>query len=858
MFWPTKRQNKGFFIAKEEQISPTKKTKLKNYTCEECGLYLNCNSPKMQPTGEGRKEVLIISEAPEDVGETQLLKDKLNNLGVGLDRDFWKTYSIICCPPNNREPKQAELKCCRSNIQKAIDLYKPKMIWLLGNSALESYFLDYGIDNLKINLWRKRCIPDYKNNCWVVPLLHPSFMLHNEENELIESVYNRDLKWAVNQIGKELPKQREEKLHILLNFNNIKNKLIELINMKKETLFVFDYETTGIKPHKNGHKIACQSFCMDGINSYCFPYQYPGCLSKTEEEEIKQLWIKVLQNKYLLKVAQGLKFEDSWSRKFFTTINPDNWHCCTMTTQHILDCRSGASGLKFQAFVRWGIIPYEKEIKPFLEKADENGFNKVMEAPLNKLLEYCAKDSLYEHWLYEDQQEELNLKSNTSLKKAAEFFHEGILTFADMEHDGINTDVKFYAEEKKKLTKRIDKLNEQLNDSEEAKLFFEKEGKKLNWGSNTDLPKLLFKYLGVQSIKQTAKGSNSVDAEAIISYVEKVPILAKLILKRKLLKIRDTYIAQFEREVADDNRIYPIMNLHLTRSMRSSCDSPNMQNQPRKDEDAKRSTRMGIIPSEGNKIGEVDFSGIEVHLAACYTKDPILVNYLWDKNTDMHRDQACLLFKLDKEQVSSEIRFCSKNGWVFPQFYTSYYKSCARNIWKEIPKLKLVDGTSLLKYLEKNKLGNYNAFEFHCKKVETLFWNKFKVFKEWQNKWIENYKKKGFTESFFGHRREELLDTGQIVNTSIQGAAFHCLLWCLIKINKIRKEEQWKTKMPAQIHDSIIFDMLPSEEEHILEVVKKVTTKDLVEAHPWINVPMEVEIEMAPIGKSWYEKVKIV
>ena len=49
----------GFF----KQIE--KKTKTKNKTtskqgCGSCGLYKVCNSPKMQPTGEGKESILII------------------------------------------------------------------------------------------------------------------------------------------------------------------------------------------------------------------------------------------------------------------------------------------------------------------------------------------------------------------------------------------------------------------------------------------------------------------------------------------------------------------------------------------------------------------------------------------------------------------------------------------------------------------------------------------------------------------------------------------------------------------------------------------------------------------------------
>jgi len=35
--------------------------------CKSCGLYKNCNSPKMKPSGEGLKGILIVGEAPGKV-----------------------------------------------------------------------------------------------------------------------------------------------------------------------------------------------------------------------------------------------------------------------------------------------------------------------------------------------------------------------------------------------------------------------------------------------------------------------------------------------------------------------------------------------------------------------------------------------------------------------------------------------------------------------------------------------------------------------------------------------------------------------------------------------------------------------
>ena len=101
---------KPFFT--DEQLKSVYMSKSQDSKCLECGLFKTCKSPKMPVTGEGRKKCLIIAEAPgeeEDFQNTQLvgragslLRGRLEERGLDLDLDFWKTNALACRPPNNR------------------------------------------------------------------------------------------------------------------------------------------------------------------------------------------------------------------------------------------------------------------------------------------------------------------------------------------------------------------------------------------------------------------------------------------------------------------------------------------------------------------------------------------------------------------------------------------------------------------------------------------------------------------------------------------------------------------------------------------------------------------------------------
>jgi DNA polymerase-1 len=105
-----------------------------------------------------------------------------------------------------------------------------------------------------------------------------------------------------------------------------------------------------------------------------------------------------------------------------------------------------------------------------------------------------------------------------------------------------------------------------------------------------------------------------------------------------------------------------------------------------------------------------------------------------------------------------------------------------------------------------------------------------------------------------GHRRGGHLNNNMIINTPIQGTAFHCLLWSYIKLNEIRKRQKWKSEMLGQIHDELIFGLHPREKMRVMRIAKRVMTKDIAEEHDWLIVPLEVGMEITEVDKSWYTK----
>jgi DNA polymerase-1 len=336
----------------------------------------------------------------------------------------------------------------------------------------------------------------------------------------------------------------------------------------------------------------------------------------------------------------------------------------------------------------------------------------------------------------------------------------------------------------------------------------------------------------------------------------------------KLEKALATSLKGIKREVDPNGRLHPAFNLHLVTTYRSSSDSPNFQNIPIRDPELGKLVRRCFIPSRGNRLVEIDYGGIEVKVAACYHKDPMMIRYLNNPEMDMHRDMAAQCYKLPKEEVDKLVRYCGKNMFVFPEFYGSYYVDCARHLWQAIQQmsLKTVSGVPLDKWLRRkgiDRLGHCNpelepehgTFELHIKEVEKNFWNnRFPVYRDWKKKWWGSYCDKGYYKTLTGFICSGVMNRKEVINYPVQGSAFHCLLWSLIRLQEFIEREGLETMLVGQIHDSIIADVPPSEFDYFIENAKRIMTKKITKHWKWINVPLEVEADACEVGETWFDK----
>lgn len=468
-------------------------------------------------------------------------------------------------------------------------------------------------------------------------------------------------------------------------------------------------------------------------------------------------------------------------------------------------------------------------------------------------------------------------------------FLDGTIALSQVEHDGMKIDTEYLHHAIRKIDKKIRKLSTELKEGKDCKKVYniwqKRFGVNTNLGSHAQLGTILFNVLKLDGGTRTLAAQKLIETGGI--EVEEharwktdkvaledidLPFVKTFLAVEQLKKARSTYLGGILREVDSYGYLHPSFHLHTVVTYRGSASDPNTQNIPIRDPDIAAIIRPAFVSRWKNgQIGEADFSGIEVRVNACYNQDPNLLNYIRDKTSDMHRDMAMQCYLLKLSQMTKDIRYCAKNKFVFPQFYGDWYFSCAQSLWTAIDRMHLTtaDGVPLKEHLAKKgitRLGILNpkiepvpgTFIHHLKKVERDFWGKrFKVYAKWKDTWWNEFLEKGYFDTYTGFRCSGLMDKKQVSNFPAQGSAFHCLLWCLIRIQNLLKKRRMKTVLIGQIHDSLLADIARGELQDYVEMAHTVMTQDLMKHWDWIIVPMECELEVAPPGESWHKKEKI-
>jgi len=418
----------------------------------------------------------------------------------------------------------------------------------------------------------------------------------------------------------------------------------------------------------------------------------------------------------------------------------------------------------------------------------------------NKLMPILKKDGL----------SELNEKIELPLEK----------TLSRMEEAGVGLDLEYLNEFSKKIGKEVERLKKEILDLA---------GEEFNINSPQQLSRILFEKLELKPVKKTkSKSAYATDASVLNKLKGDHPIIGLIISYRELAKLKSTYVDALPPLIDPaTKRVHTTFNQMITATGRLSSSNPNLQNIPVRSELGKKIRRAFIPAHPLEKLLVADYSQIELRLLAHLSKDPLLIKLFTD-DVDLHLATAAQVFELAPEEVSPEIRRRAKAinfGIIYGMsafglseqlgIETEEAKKFIDNYFQRFPKVK--------KYLESSIATGYN------RGFVTTIMGRRRNMPELKN---SNYQVRSFGERV-------------ATNFPLQGSAADIIKLAMIKIDDRLISEGWQTRMVLQVHDELIFEVPPLEENAAFRMVKEEMEKVFE-----LDVPLSVDLSF---GNNWGE-----
>ncbi|CAB4645432.1 unannotated protein [freshwater metagenome] len=361
----------------------------------------------------------------------------------------------------------------------------------------------------------------------------------------------------------------------------------------------------------------------------------------------------------------------------------------------------------------------------------------------------------------------------------------------------------------------------------ETKAVHEIVGHEFNVGSPKQLQVVLFDELQLPKTKKIKTGFTT-DAESLDWLHQKTghPVLTSLLRIRETKKLGTT-VEGLIAEIAADGRIHTHFAQTVAATGRLSSTGPNLQNIPVRTEEGRRIRNCFIAGKGYVGLLTADYSQIEMRIMAHLSNDSKLLA-AFASGEDLHATIASQIFGVKPNEVDPEMRRQIKAmSYGLAYGLSSYGLSAQLDITPPAAQ-DLMD-----RYFER-----FGGIRDYLKTV------------------VEDARKVGYTETIMGRRRylPDLMNDNRArrevaermaLNAPIQGSAADIIKIAMLNVYSAIKKQNLKSRLLLQIHDELILEVSPGEEELITELVKK----EMGAAYP-LKAPLDVN---AGLGLTWHE-----
>ncbi|WP_213804657.1 DNA polymerase I [Granulicella sp. dw_53] len=385
-----------------------------------------------------------------------------------------------------------------------------------------------------------------------------------------------------------------------------------------------------------------------------------------------------------------------------------------------------------------------------------------------------------------------------------------------MEQAGVRIDPEILGTMSTRLAVEIDDLAERI---------YEQSGHRFNVNSPKQLGDVLFNKMLLPKPMKYGKGKVVSTAQDVLEELAEHHTVPALVLEyRQLAKLKSTYLDSLPQLADSQGRVHTTFNQVGTATGRLSSTNPNLQNIPIRTA-VGREIRAAFISAPGNLLMSADYSQIELRLMAHFSQDPLLLN-AYRTGQDIHTLTASEVFGVDPATMSKEVRARAK----------------AVNFG-------IVYGISPFGLAAQLNIPQSEAKQY----IETYF-DRYKGVQRFIETTLEIVRRDGAVKTHFGRvrpipdiqsRNPNMRGFAErtAVNTPLQGTAADLIKLAMIKIDAEITRRNLRSRMTLQVHDELLFDVIPEEAEELQSLVKQ-EMENVAE----FTIPIVAEVGL---GQNW-------
>ncbi len=581
-----------------------------------------------------------------------------------------------------------------------------------------------------------------------------------------------------------------------------------LSELKKSGIFAIDLETNSQDPMQA--EIVGISFCARPGAAYYVPVGHTGLDGKDQlaRDLVLEKLKPLLEDKKLEKIGQNIKYDFIVLHR--AGIEMRGVAFDTMVASYLINPRR-RHNLNDLALEHLGhrMLTYEEVCG--------KGKSQICfsEVDLETALRYSGEDADVTLRLYGLFEPEMAREENKELFEEIEM--PLVTVLARIEMNGVKINAGLLEEISSELEARAEEQKHEI---------YRLAGQEFNIDSPKQLQEILFDKLNLPRRRKTKTGY-STNIDVLTELAAEHPIPKHILAYRTTSKLKSTYADALPRLVhPDTGRLHTSFNQAVTATGRLSSSEPNLQNIPIRTPEGRR-IREAFVAEGKNLLLSSDYSQVELRLLAHMSGDETLLE-AFARGEDIHTRTAAEVFGVAPELVSEEMRRQAK----VINFGITYGMS----------DFGLSQELGITRKQAKVYIDQY--------------FRRYPGVHRYIQETIERARRDGYISTILGRRcffpdiksknpNIRRFAEREAVNAPMQGSAADIIKKAMVGIDRELLKKKLKSMMILQVHDELVFEVVPEELDQLKAIVRK-EMETVVE----LEAPLKVDMKAA---KNWAE-----